>query len=289
MANLSKTFVAGDDFLTETMLTGLARSEDLNKYWIVAQSEQRCEELRRKYNIKATTDLNFVSDVPVVILMFKFENAKDTLSNLADKISKDTVIISIVPGIALIFIQNFFPNNQIVRFTLNPSIISGEGLAAYVAGKNATDETKSLARDMLSSFGKIVEVGNEDEFEKVRRFIFTNTFLSYVIVRSMIDAGVKQGFSTEQAGDIVDQILKGASHTLIKFQFEGGEMLKDGLRNTEFTNRAIGLVKEYGIYDSIERYLTIKGAKSIFEAHSDDNDETGLNLNYNWFNKFTGD
>ena len=284
MSNLSKAFVAGDDFITETVLTGLARSENLSDYWVVAQNEKRCEELRNKYKINATTDWNFVSNASLVILMFKFEEAKDTLIKLADKIPEDTIIISVVPGIALIFIQNFFPNNQIVRLTLNPSIISGEGLAAYVAGKNATDEAKSIARNMLSSFGKIIEVGNEDEFEKVRRFIFANTFLAYIIVKSMVDAAYKTGFSLEQAGVLIDQILKGASRTLINYQFEGSEMLKDGLRNIEFTNRAIDVIKEYGIYDSIQRYLTTKEVKSLFEAYNETN-EGGLHINYNWFDE----
>ena len=283
MSNHSiKGIIAGDDFITETVLTGLAHSEDLSKYWIFAQNEKRCEELKKKYNINATTDLDFVKDSSVLIFTFKFKEAKDMLSKLAGKISDDTVIISIVPSIALVFIGGFFPKHQIVRLTFNPSIISGEGLAAYVANDNATNDTKLLARDMLISFGKIIEVGDEDEFEKVRKFIHANTFLSYIVVKSMVDAAEKVGFSLEQSGILIDQIFKGASHTLTKFQFEGNEMLKDGLQNKKFANQSIEAIKEYGIYDAIERYLTSKDADSLFDKNNEDGAEH-FNLHYDWF------
>ena len=282
MSNLSKVVVAGDDFITETVLTGLSRTENLSNYCIVAQNEKRCEELKHKYNTNATTDLNFISNANILILTFKFKDAKDMFSSLVGKISENALLISIVPSIALKFINNFFPNNQIVRLTLNPSVISGEGLAAYVPNDKATEESKSIARDMLSSFGKIVEVNNEDEFEKVRKFIFANTFFSYIVVKSMVTAAQKIGFSKEQAGLFIDQMLKGASSTLIKLSFEGGEMLKDGLKNIEFTNRANELIKEYGIYDSMERYLTRKEFKSLFEAY-DEGNKSNFHVSYNWF------
>ena len=289
MSDLSiKGVIAGDDFITETVLTAIERNDNLSEYWIAAQNPQRCEALKRKYNINATTDLDFVSKSKVLILTFKAENAKDMLSNLVGKVTEDTIIVSVVPGIALIFIHNFFPKNQIVRMTMNPSVISGEGLAAYVTNKNSTEETKELAKSMLSGFGQIVKVNDENEFEKVRRFILANTFLSYVVVKSMIEAAQKIGFSTEQAGILIDQILKGASRSLLELQFEGGEMLKDGLRNQKFINQAVDLIRDYGIYSSIERYLTTKEYRSLFEAHSDDN-EDGLHISYDWFNKMTGD
>ena len=71
MSNLSiKGIIGGDDFIVETVLTGLSRSENLSEYWIVAQNEGRCEELRKKYNINATTDMNFISNASVLILEF---------------------------------------------------------------------------------------------------------------------------------------------------------------------------------------------------------------------------
>ena len=280
--HLIKGIIGGDDFIVETVLTGLSRSENLSEYWIVAQNEGRCEELRKKYNINATTDMNFISDASVLILAFRFKEAKDMLSKLAAKISEDTILISVVPGIATVFINGFFPKNQIVRLTFNPSIISGEGIAAYVANDRASNETKVLARDMLVSFGRIIEVSSEDEFEKLRKFIHANTFLSYIVVKSIVDAAHKLGFSLDQSGVLIDQIFKGASHTLIKFQFEGNEMLKDGLRNKKFANQAIDTIREYGIYDEIERYLTSKDSSALFDTNNEDDTEH-FNLHYDWF------
>ena len=285
MSNLSiKGIVAGDDFITETVLHALSHNENLSEYWISARNSQQCKEFKRKYNINATTDLDFVKEASVLILTFRFKDAKDMLTKLVGKIHKDTLLVSIIPSIKMKFIEDFFTQNELVRLTMNPSIISGEGLAAYIANDKASDTSKTLARNILSSFGKIVEVGDEDEFERVRKFIFSTTFLSYIIVKSMLDAAQKIGFSNEQSGVLVDQVLRGASRTLIKYPFEGGEMLANGLRNKKFSNTAIELIKEYGIYDSIGRYLTTKDAAALFnKSDGDEDDLSNFDLHYDWF------
>ena len=295
MENLTiKGLIANDDFITETILTALARSEnqtefnvtaqsDLSNYYVLAQSEKRCGELRKKYNVNAVTDINeFIDKTALLIVTSKYDDAKDTLSKIADKVSDDTLIVSIIEGIGLVFIQDFFPKNSVVRLTINPSIISGEGLSAFVAGNNVSDASKKIIRDMLLSFGKIIEVNNEEEFEKVRKFILANTFLAYIIIKSMRDAAFKNGYSTEQTSLLIDQILKGASKTLIEFQHMGNEMIKDGFKHTNITNYAVDLIREYGIYDSIERYLTTKELQNIFDFYTEE-EEKHYKVNFDWF------
>ena len=285
MSNLfKKCLIAGDIFITETILTGLQQHDDITQYWILEPNPQRRDELIRKYNLHVVDNPDeFINEAAFIILTCKAEDTKDLLAKIENKVPKSTLIVSVLGSIAHKFIQNFFPDNEVIRLVVNPSIISNEGLGAYFVGSKTNVQADETAKDLLAKFGSITRIETENELDDVRKFILANTFLSYVVVKSMIEAGIKAGFSMEQAGLITDKILKGASHTLVKFQLEGSEMLKEGMRKTDITNYAIELIKSYGIYDSIERYLTAKEAKTLFESS---NDVTDSDVNYDWFEKF---
>ena len=280
MSNLSKKcIISGDIFITETILTGLQQSDNITEYIVADSNQNRRDELSKKYKLNVVSDpIEFANDAKFIILAFKAEDAKDIFAKLENKVNKSTLIVSVIGTIAMKFIQDFFPDNQVMRLTLNPSIISGEGIGAYMIGSKINSDAEITAQSLIEKFGNISKIDNETEFENIRNFILANTFFSYIVVKSMIEAAEKKGFSLQQAGLIIDQILKGASRTLIKFQIEGSEMIKEGFRNNNVTNHAIELIKDYGIYDSMERYLTTKEFQSLFFANSDNYDNDMDNL-----------
>ena len=89
----------------------------------------------------------------------------------------------------------------------------------------------------------------------MRNFILANTFMSYLTVKSMVDAGRKLGLTLKDAGFIADKILNGAVQTLVTDRQRGIAMLQQAYHK-EILTEAIGLIKEYGIYDSVDKILT---------------------------------
>ena len=282
---LTKGIIAGDDFIAETILYGLINNgiESPDDYYVV-DDIKRHNYWRTKHKVKPIAEpLDFVSDAAVIILAFKPEDTDRILAKISSKTRKEAVIVSVVRKLKIKEIENYLPNNRIIRLVINPSIISGAGLGAYVVGSQDKTTTEEMAQTVLSDLGTFIEVGSENELEKVRDFILANTFLSYIVTRAMIDTGKNLGFTTEHAGIVADQILKGASRTLVELQDEGSVMFRDGLKNTKVINEAIHLIKEYGIYDSIERALTKKDASKIFTPYRDDDETEMFNMHYNWF------
>ena len=283
MSNLvKKCLISGDIFVTETVLTGLQQNDDITEYYVFDSSERRRDELEKKYRLNICSNPeDFVKDSAFIIFACKPEEAENILNKISHKVSNETLIVSFVRTLKMENLEKYFPDNGIVRLTINPSVISGEGVGAYFVNK---ENHSNVLQELILKFGNIIKVNSEAELESVRNFILANTFLSYIVVKSMVDAGQKIGFSMQQAGLITDHILKGASKTLIKFQFEGGEMLKEGLRHTNITNQAIDLIKSYGIYDSIERYLTSKEIQLLFDSYQNDDDKP-VEAQFNWFEK----
>ena len=257
MSRLFKGIIAGNHFITETLLTGLTRNPaiDPQDYCVADTTQELCNEWARKFHVRTTTNpIDFVGSAAFVFLSFHHNSLEGIMRRIAPKIKKDTLVLSVMHRTTIDDIEKFLPKHQIIRLVLNPSVIVGEGLGAYVANEYATVDAKSAAQLIIKDLGAIIEVESEDELEDMRKFILANTFLSYLTVKAMVDSGRKIGLSTKDAGFIAEQTLKGAARTLVENRQQGIAMLQEAFRK-DIINEAIELIKDYGISDAIDKML----------------------------------
>ena len=257
MSRLFKGIIAGNHFITETLLTGLTRnpSIDPQDYCVADSTQELCNEWARKFHVRTTTNpIDFVGSAAFIFLAFHHDSLKSIMHRVAPKIKQDTLVLSVMHRTTIDDIATFLPRHQIIRLVLNPSVIVGEGLGAYVANEYATVDAKSAAQLIIKDLGAIIEVESEDALEDMRKFILANTFLSYLTVKAMVDSGRKIGLSTKDAGFIAEQTLKGAARTLVDNRQQGIAMLQEAFRK-DIINEAIELIKDYGISDAVDKML----------------------------------
>ena len=274
-----KGVIAGNNFITENLLTGLTRdnADDPQNYCVADSTQELCNKWAVKFNVRTTTNpIDFVGSAAFLILACHHDDLDGIMRKIAHKIKRDTLVLSAMHRTKIADIEKYLPNHQIIRLVLNPSVVSGAGVGAYAANKNATVDAKSAAQIIIKNLGSMIEVNNEAQLEKMRDFILANTFLSYLTVKSMVDAGRKIGLSTKDAGFIAEKILSGATQTLVEDRQRGIAMLQQAYHK-EILNEAIGLIKEYGIYDSVDKILT----KDDFI----DPEPPKSNVHYQWLNK----
>ena len=257
MSRFFKGVIAGNHFITENLLTGLTRNEDVDPqdFCVADNTQEVCNEWARKFHVRTTTNpIDFVGSTAFLILAFHHDDLDRVMKKIAPKVKRETLVLSAMHRTKIEDIEKYLPEHQIIRLFLSPSVVSGAGVGAYAANKNATVDAKSAAQIIIKNLGSMVEVGSEEELEKMREFILANTFLSYLTVKAMFDAGRKIGLPGKDAGFIADKILSGAVTTLVNDRQRGIAMLKEAFRK-EIFNESIELIKEYGIYDSIGKLL----------------------------------
>ncbi len=257
MSRFFKGVIAGNHFITENLLTGLTRNEDVDPqdFCVADKTQEVCNEWARKFHVRTTTNpIDFVSSTAFLILAFHHDDLDRVMKKIAPKVKRETLVLSAMHRTKIEDIEKYLPEHQIIRLFLSPSVVSGAGVGAYAANKNATVDAKSAAQIIIKNLGSMVEVGSEEELEKMREFILANTFLSYLTVKAMFDAGRKIGLPGKDAGFIAEKILNGAVTTLVNDRQRGIAMLKEAFRK-EIFNESIELIKEYGIYDSIGKLL----------------------------------
>lgn len=279
MSKLFKGIIAGNHFITENLLGGLTRNEeeDPQDYCVADNTQELCNEWARKFHVRTTTNpIDFVSSAAILIFSFHHDALDGIMRKIAPKIKKETLILSVMHRTKIADIEKYLPDHQIIRLVLNPSVLSGAGVGAYAANRKATVDAKSAAQIIIKNLGSMIEVNNEDELDEIRKFIMANTFMSYLTVKSMVDAGRRIGLSLKDAGFITDKILDGAVQTLVTDRQRGIAMLQEAFRK-EVLTEAITLIKSYGIYESIGKTIT---KDDFIEPEPKKND-----LRYSWLNR----
>lgn len=258
MGVLFKGVIAGNHFITENLLSGLTRNEaeDPQEYCVADKTQELCNEWARKFHVRTTTNpIDFVGSTAFLILSCHHAELEGVMKKIAPKIKRDTLILSAMHRTKISDIEKYLPQHQIIRLVLNPSVVSGAGVGAYAANANATVDAKSAAQIIIKNLGSMIEVNDEGELDEIRKFILANTFMSYLTVKSMVDAGRKIGLSLKDAGFITEKILNGATKTLVDDRQRGIAMLQQAYQK-EILTEAIELIKEYGVYESVDKVLT---------------------------------
>lgn len=253
-----KGVIAGNHFITENLLSGLTRdgAVDPKEYCVADTTQELCNEWARKFHVRTTTNpIDFVSSAAILIFSFHHDALDGIMRKIGPKINRDTLILSAMHRTKIADIERYLPHHQIIRLTLNPSVVSGAGVGAFAANRNATVDAKSAAQIIIKNLGSMIEVESEEQLEDMRNFILANTFMSYLTVKSMVDAGRKLGLSTKDAGFIADKILGGAVKTLVEDRQRGIAMLQQAYQK-DILNEAIALIRTYGIYDSVDKVIT---------------------------------
>ena len=280
MAKLVKTIIGGDDFLTEVLVRGLTVKEPADAYCVGHCNEKLGRHFQAKYEVHYLP--NFVEMIPnsaILFLAFAPEETKTLLPRIAEKVQEWTLIVSAVRDLNLETLSNYLPHNEIVRLAVNPSIISGKGLSAYALSQNASIDANSIAEIVLKECGDVIAVKNETELEEISKFLTANTYLSYVVIRTMIKNAKKVGMTPKEANVAVDKLLRGSMRTLIDFGYDTADLLNRGLKDNAIKGEAIDLIQQYGIADELVKELNHPEPE---EKINPNDDPKNFRMHYQW-------
>jgi pyrroline-5-carboxylate reductase len=100
-----------------------------------------------------------VKGADVVLLAVKPQVMAGVLEGIRDALTPDQLILSIAAGKTLAFLEEGLGSDKkIIRCMPNTPALVGEGMTEYAPGANVTEADKELARRILGSFGKCVEL-----------------------------------------------------------------------------------------------------------------------------------
>ncbi|MCU0640776.1 MAG: pyrroline-5-carboxylate reductase [Candidatus Margulisbacteria bacterium] len=201
----------GGGRMAEALIASLGRSAKV----IVADVDpKRLRLLKSKYKVTTTrSNAEAFASADVVVLAVKPQQVAEVLLGLRVVGSRGKkIVISIVAGIPIKYLQKKLPGCQIIRTMPNNPALVGQGITAIAGGTRDEGRGTKIAKKIFSSVGEVVVVP-EKWLDAVTGLSGSGPAFVYLVMEALIEGGVAQGLPFAVAEQLAIQTVIGAAQT----------------------------------------------------------------------------
>ena len=172
----------------------------------------KLQSLALEWKVRSTLDIKeAVKESDVILLAVKPQTLSKVLEVMKESIRPDHLVISIVAGMRIAFIQKILGTKLgIVRAMPNIAATVDEGAAAVAFGEHTTGEHQKITKAIFEAVGEVVVV-SEDQLDAVTGLSGSGPAYIYMVIEALIDGGVKMGLSREISTKLSIQTVLGSA------------------------------------------------------------------------------
>jgi pyrroline-5-carboxylate reductase len=201
------------------MLDGwLARKLPPNKLVVIEpQPSKAIKALTRRgvrINPKALDQAGGIGKIAAVVIAVKPQTAPEALPALAAVIDKQTVVVSIMAGRTLGFLEGALPGAALVRAMPNTPAAIGRGITVAVGNARVTAPAKRLAQALLAATGSVEGVDDEALMDAVTAVSGSGPAYVFLLAEAMAQAGVAAGLPAALAERLARETVAGSGELL---------------------------------------------------------------------------
>ncbi len=213
--------------MCEAILRSLIRSGYLKTEDVILSdvSSERLSELSERYKVPVvSSNRAAVEQADVVILSVKPQNHPEVLGEIGDILRADQVLISIAVGKSTESIEAFLKNPvPVVRVMPNTPAMVAASLSSISYGKHVDPNVREMAKEMFSNLGEIIEI-DEKLQDEVAAISGCGPAYFYLMVESLVDAGVRIGLARPVAKKIAVETMIGSGFMMRDTQMHTAEL-----------------------------------------------------------------
>ncbi len=212
--------------------------------------------------VRAAANSSEVVDASeVVLLCVKPQGFNGMLGELGD--AKNRLLISIAAGVLIDTIENGIQNrHRVIRVMPNTPSLIGRGASAYSLGISATEADAATTEQLLSSVGYACRV-EENQLDAVTAVSGSGPAYFFLMIESLIAAGIEQGLSPEIARNLAVETAAGAAE-LVSQTGESPATLRENVTSPNGTTfAALESFRSDGFPDVIKRAVQAASDRSV--------------------------
>lgn len=224
---------------------------------------EKLDKLKAEWKINTTSDpAKAVEASEVILLCVKPVTLPKILSQIKSVITEKHLVISIVAGVKIAYIQQSLGKEiAIVRTMPNIAATVDEGAAAISFGEHVSPELHEIAIAIFEAVGEVVVV-SEENLDAVTGLSGSGPAYIYMVIEAMIDGGVKMGLSRDIATKLAIQTVLGSAK-LVKVSGLHPAILRDQVTTPGGTTiNAIHELESHGLRSMLINAVTIATRRS---------------------------
>jgi pyrroline-5-carboxylate reductase len=157
---------------------------------------------------------NKSSDAGAIVIAVKPQVAEAAVPPLAPMTGASTVVVSIMAGKTLGFLEKALPKAAIVRAMPNTPAAIGRGITVAVPNANVSAAQRDLAHRLLAAIGQVEWIADEKLMDAVTAVSGSGPAYVFLLAESLARAGVAAGLPAELAAKLARETVAGSGELL---------------------------------------------------------------------------
>lgn len=163
-------------------------------------------------------------EADVIIICVKPKDVKGVLREISPQIS-GKLVISMAAAVSLRFLKGIAHHAKFVRVMPNLAVLVRESLSAYCVDGDVSEDEKKTVERILTSFGRCVEV-REEQMDVITALSgCAPGYLSF-LVKAIVEACVEEGLPEELASAALAQSLIGTGKLILEEDLSASEIMR---------------------------------------------------------------
>ena len=210
-----KLLLAGAGKMGGALLTGwLARGLDPKKIAVVEPQPGMRSRRWRGAGLRINPAAKAAS-AAVIVIAVKPQSAPEAMPALAPRACKTTLVLSIMAGRTIGFLEKSFPpGTAVVRAMPNLPASIGRGITVAVANRNASKAQRALAGDLLAATGAVEWVDDESLLDAVTAVSGSGPAYVFLLAEALTAAAVSAGLPAPLAAKLARETIAGSGELL---------------------------------------------------------------------------
>ena len=243
---------------------GLIYARSFIKYNIVAKqdlllvekNEARKEELKKlDIGNVVVPDNKLISESEVIILSVKPQDFTELTTDLKKVVHKETIVLSIMAGINISFLQQKLLHQKTVRAMPNSPVEIGMGITAYSLSKEVSFSEAHKIENLLATTGRTLYMEDENLLDAVTALSGSGPAYFFYFVQQLIEAGKKMGMDEGTAALLVKQTMLGSFHLINNAGKPLNELIKAVASKGGTTEAALTTFAKYDVNKHLQEGL----------------------------------
>jgi pyrroline-5-carboxylate reductase len=183
-----------------------------------------------------------IGNIGTIVLAVKPQIAADVLPPVAAFAGADTVVVSIMAGKTLAFLEAGFPNAAIVRAMPNTPAAIGRGITVAVPNAAVTSEQKRRAHALLAASGAVEWIDDETLMDAVTAVSGSGPAYVFLLAETLAKAGVAAGLPAPLAAKLARETVAGSGELLHRSPLDPATLRRNVTSPAGTTAAALGVL-----------------------------------------------
>jgi len=244
--------LVGAGKMGSAMLDGwLARGLDPKKIIVIEpQPVKALKALARRWVKLNPKDK--VGVASAIVIAVKPQSAPEAVPPLARYIDKTTLVLSIMAGRTIGFLEKSLPTGTaIVRAMPNTPAAIGRGISVAVTNAGISMRQRKQASDLLAAIGKVEWVGDETLMDAVTALSGSGPAYIFLLAECMARAGVAAGLPKELATRLARETVAGSAELLHRSDLDAATLRQNVTSPGGTTAAALEVLMGPGGFDQL--------------------------------------